>query len=162
MTTDMKKLEGLGKLLKAAGVKPAGAEAMVRDHIDEIQADARHHHAELIASVKALKDELAELQHNHASSVSEIRMATDLMRREIEMRSLAFGRTLRLAKFVLIIVVALQIILLVGLHTTTGSRLLDLGGFIPASETSNDMQAPAPASVPAPAPTSSPQGAAAK
>ncbi|GAA3728872.1 hypothetical protein GCM10022269_03130 [Sphingorhabdus rigui] len=159
MTTDMKKLEGLGKLLKAAGVKPAGAEAMVRDHIDEIQADARHHHAELIASVKALKEELVELQHNHASSVSEIRMATDLMRREIEMRSLAFGRTLRLAKFVLIIVVALQIILLVGLHTTTGSSLLDLGGFIPAS---NDVQARAPASVPAPAPTSSPQGAAAK
>ncbi|MEY4574578.1 MAG: hypothetical protein RL251_700, partial [Pseudomonadota bacterium] len=58
MTSDRKKLEGLGKLLKAAGVKPSGAEAMVRDHIDEIQADARHHHAELIASVKALKEEL--------------------------------------------------------------------------------------------------------
>ena len=159
MSTDNKKLEGLGKLLKAAGVKPAGAEAMVRDHIDEIQADARHHHAELIASVKALKDELVELQHNHASSVSEIRMATDLMRREIEMRSLAFGRTLRLAKFVLIILVALQVIILVGLHTTIGSNL---GRFIPASETLNDVQAPARKSVPAPAPTSSPQGAPAK
>jgi hypothetical protein len=157
MTSDMKKLEGLGKLLKAAGVKPAGAEAMVRDHIDEIQADARHHHAELIASVKALKEELVELQHNHASSVSEIRMATDVMRREIEARSVAFGRTLQIAKFVLIIVVALQLILLVSLHTTTGSSL---DRFIPASETSNDVQAPAPASIPTP--TSSPQGAATK
>lgn len=154
MTTDMKKLEGLGKLLKAAGVKPAGAEAMVRDHIDEIQADARQHHAELIASVKALKEELVELQHNHASSVSEIRMATDLMRREIEMRSLAFGRTLRLAKFALIIVVALQVILLVRLYTTTGSSLLDLSHFIPASEASNSLQAPPP--------TSSPQDTSAK
>jgi hypothetical protein len=157
MTSDMKKLEGLGKLLKAAGVKPAGAEAMVRDHIDEIQTDARQHHAELIASVKALREELIELRHNHASSVSEIRMATDVMRREIEARSLAFGRTLRLAKFVLIIVVALQLILLVSLHTTTGSSL---DRFIPASETSNDVQAPAPASIPTP--TSSPQGAATK
>ena len=160
MTSDMKKLEGLGKLLKAAGVKPAGAEAMVRDHIDEIQADARHHHAELIASVKALKEELVELQHNHASSVSEIRMATDVMRREIEARSVAFGRTLQIAKFVLIIVVALQVVLLVSIHTTTGSNLLDLSHFIPASETSNDVQAPAPASIPTP--TSSPQGAATK
>lgn len=154
MTTDMKKLEGLGKLLKAAGVKPAGAEAMVRDHIEEIQTDARQHHAELIASVKALKEELVELRHNHASSVSEIRMATDVMRREIEARSVAFGRTLRLAKIMLIIVVALQLILLVSLHTTTGSSLPDLGRFIPASETSNDVQAPSP--------TSSPQGAATK
>jgi hypothetical protein len=154
MTSDMKKLEGLGKLLKAAGVKPAGAEAMVRGHIDEIQADARQHHAELIASVKALKEELVELQHNHASSVSEIRMATDVMRHEIEARSVAFGRTLQIAKFVLIIVVVLQIVLLVSLHTTTGSNLLDLSHFMPASETSNDVQAPPP--------TSSPQGAATK
>jgi hypothetical protein len=154
MTSDMKKLEGLGKLLKAAGVKPAGAEAMVRDHIDEIQTDARHHHAELIASVKALKEELVELQHNHASSVSEIRMATDVMRHEIEAHSISFGRTLQIAKFVLIIVVALQVILLVSLHTATGSNLLDLSHFIPASETSNDVQAPPP--------TSSPQGAATK
>lgn len=162
MSTDNKKLEGLGKLLKAAGVKPAGAEAMVRDHIKNIQADTRHHHAELIASVNALKEELVELQHNHASSVSEIRMTTELMRREIEAHSISFGRTLRLAKFVLIILVALQIILLVGLHTTTGSSLPDLGRFIPASETSNDVQAPAPKSVLAPAPTSSPQVAPAK
>ncbi|WP_397576846.1 hypothetical protein [Sphingorhabdus sp.] len=144
----MKKLEGLGKLLKAAGVKPAGAEAMVRDHIDEIQADARQHHAELIASVKALKEELVELRHNHASSVSEIRMATDVMRREIEARSVAFGRTLQIAKFVLIIIVALQIVLLVGLFTTTGSSLPDLGRFIPASETANSLQAPPPTSSP--------------
>ena len=148
MTSDMKKLEGLGKLLKAAGVKPAGAEAMVRDHIDEIQADARQHHAELIASVKALKEELVELRHNHASSVSEIRMATDVMRREIEARSVAFGRTLQIAKFVLIIIVALQVILLVGLYTATGSSLPDLGRFIPASETANSLQAPPPTSSP--------------
>jgi hypothetical protein len=148
MTSDMKKLEGLGKLLKAAGVKPAGAEAMVRDHIDEIQADARHHHAELIASVTALKDELVELRHNHASSVSEIRMATDVMRREIEARSVAFGRTLQIAKFVLIIIVALQIVLLVRLYTTTGSSLPDLSRFIPASETANSVQAPSPTSSP--------------
>jgi hypothetical protein len=64
MSTDSKKLEGLGKLLKAAGVKPAGAEAMVRDHIKDIKADARHHNAELIESVNALKEELVELQHN--------------------------------------------------------------------------------------------------
>ena len=150
----MKKLEGLGKLLKAAGVKPAGAEAMVRDHIKDIKADARHHNAELIASVNALKEELVELQHNHASSVSEIRMATDVMRREIEARSVAFGRTLQIAKFVLIIVVALQVVLLVSIHTTTGSNLLDLSHSIPASETPNSMQAPTP--------TSSPQGAAVK
>ena len=148
MTSDMKKLEGLGKLLKAAGVKPAGAEAMVRDHIDEIQADARQHHAELIASVKALKEELVELRHNHASSVSEIRMATDVMRREIEARSVAFGRTLQIAKFVLIIVAVLQVILLVRLYTTTGSSLPDLGRFIPASETANSVQAPPPTSSP--------------
>lgn len=154
MISDIKKLEGLGKLLKAAGVKPAGAEALVRDHIDEIQADARQNHAELIASVKALREELVELRHNHASSVSEIRMATDVMRHEIEARSVAFGRTLHIAKFVLIIVVALQVILLVSIHTTTGSNLLDLSHFIPASETSNDVQAPSP--------TSSPQGAATK
>ena len=144
----MKKLEGLGKLLKAAGVKPAGAEAMVRGHIDEIQADARQHHAELIASVKALKEELVELQHNHASSVSEIRMATDVMRREIEARSVAFGRTLQIAKFVLIIIVALQIVLLVRLYTTTGSSLPELGRFIPASETANSVQASPPTSSP--------------
>jgi len=154
MSTDTKKLEGLGKLLKAAGVKPAGAEAMVRDHIKDIQADAHHHHAELIASVNALKEELVELQHNHASSVSEIRMATDVMRHEIEARSVAFGRTLQIAKFVLIIVVTLQIILLVSIHTTTGSNLLDLSHSIPASETPNSVQAPTP--------TSSPQGAAVK
>ena len=157
MSTDSKKLEGLGKLLKAAGVKPAGAEAMVRDHIKDIKADARHHNAELIASVNALKEELVELQHNHASSVSEIRMTTELMQREIEAHSISFGRTLQIAKFVLIIVVALQVILLVSLHTTTGGSIL-----IPAFETSNDVQAPAPKSVPAPAPTSSPQGAPAK
>ena len=151
MTTDNKKLEGLGKLLKAAGVKPAGAEAMVRDHIKDIQADARHHHAELIASVKALKEELVELQHNHASSVSEIRMTIELMRHEIEARSVAFGRTLQIAKFALIIVVALQVILLVSLHMTKGG---DLSRFIPASETSNDVRAPTP--------TSSAQGAPAK
>ena len=148
MTSDIKKLEGLGKLLKAAGVKPAGAEAMVRDHIDEIQADARQHHAELIASVKALKEELVELQHNHASSVSEIRMATDVMRREIEARSVAFGRTLQIAKFVLIIVAVLQIVLLVGLYTATGSSLPELSRFIPASETANSVQAPPPTSSP--------------
>ncbi len=154
MSTDSKKLEGLGKLLKAAGVKPAGAEAMVRDHIKDIKADARHHNAELIASVYALKEELVELQHNHASSVSEIRMTIELMRHEIEARSVASDRTLQIAKFVLIIVVALQVILLVSIHTTTGSNLLDLSHFIPASETSNDVQAPSP--------TSSPQGAATK
>ena len=159
MSTDNKKLEGLGKLLKAAGVKPAGAEAMVRDHIKNIQADTRHHNAELIASVKALKEELVELQHNHASSVSEIRMTTELMRREIEAHIISFGRTLLLAKFVLIILVALQIIILVGLHTTIGSNI---GRLIPAFETLNDVQAPAPKSVLVPAPTSSPQGAPAK
>lgn len=148
MSTDNKKLEGLGKLLKAAGVKPAGAEAMVRDHIKNIQADARHHNAELIASVKSLKEELVELQHNHASSVSEIRMATDVMRREIEARSVAFGRTLQIAKFVLIIIVALQVVLLVCLYTATGSSLPDLGRFIPASETANSVQAPPPTSSP--------------
>lgn len=151
MSTDNKKLEGLGKLLKAAGVKPAGAEAMVRDHIKDIQADAHHHHAELIASVNALKEELVELQLNHASSVSEIRMAIELMRHEIEARSVASDRTLQIAKFALIIVVALQIILLVSLHITKGS---DLSRFILASETSNDVQVPTP--------TSSAQGAPAK
>jgi hypothetical protein len=149
MTTNTKQLEGLGKLLKAAGVKPAGAEAMVRDHIKDIKADTRHHNAELIASVNVLKEELVELQHNHALSVSEIRMATELMRHEIEARSVASDRTLQIAKFALIIVVALQVILLVSLHTTTGGSIL-----IPAFETSNDVQAPTP--------TSSAQGAPAK
>jgi hypothetical protein len=124
---------------------------MVRDHIQDIQADAHHHHAELIASVKAVKEELVELQHNHASSASEIRMTIELMRHEIEARSVAFGRTLQIAKFALIIVMALQVILLVSLHITTGS---DLSRFILASETSNDVQVPTP--------TSSAQGAPAK
>jgi hypothetical protein len=73
------------------------------------------------------------------------------MRHEIEARSVASDRTLQIAKFALIIVVALQIILLVSLHITTGS---DLSRFILASETSNDVQVPTL--------TSSAQGAPAK
>jgi len=160
MTTDTKRLEGLGKLLKAAGVKPAGAEAMVRDHLDEIQDDARHYNAELIASVKALEKELAGLQHNHASSVSEIRMATDLMRREIEARSVSFGRTLQIAKLALIILVALQVIILVSLHTTMGINMPDISRVLPTLETSSDVKVPAQTS--APIPTSSPLSASAK
>jgi len=160
MTTDTKRLEGLGKLLKAAGVKPAGAEAMVRDHLDEIQDDARHYHAELIASVKALEKELAGLQHNHALSVSEIRMATDLMRREIEARSVSFGRTLQIAKLALIILVALQVIILVSLHTTMGISMPDISRVLPTLEASSDVQVPAQTS--APIPTSSPLSASAK
>jgi hypothetical protein len=162
MTSNTKQLEGLGKLLKAAGVKPAGAEAMVRDHLDEIQGDTRHYHAELIASVKKLETELVELQHNHASSVSEIRMATDLMRREIEARSISFDQTLKIAKFVLIILVALQVIVLASLQTTIGSKMPDIGDFIPSNGSTQEAPAPARTSVPAPAPTARPQGAPAK
>lgn len=164
MTTDTKQLEGLGKLLKAAGVKPAGAEAMVSNHLDEIQDDARQYHAELVASVKALEEEMVELRHHHASSVSEIRMATDLMRREIEARSISFDQTLKLAKFVLLVLVALQVIILVSLPTSIGTKMPDIGRFIPGLETSNKGQAPARASVPvtAPASTSHPQVAPAK
>jgi hypothetical protein len=129
-------------LLKAAGVKPAGAEAMVRDHLDEIQGDTRHYHAELIASVKKLETELVELQHNHASSVSEIRMATDLMRREIEARSISFDQTLKFAKFVLIILVALQVIVLASLQTTIGSKMPDIGDFIPSNGSTQEAPAP--------------------
>jgi hypothetical protein len=156
MTTDTKQLEGLGKLLKAAGVKPAGAEAMVRDHLDEIQDDARQYHAELIASVKVLEEEMIELRHHHASSVSEIRMATDLMRREIEARSISFDQTLKLAKFVLLVVVALQVMVLVSLQSTVGSNMPDISRFIPALETAHEAPAAERAITPAPAPTSRP------
>lgn len=162
MTTDTKQLEGLGKLLKAAGVKPAGAEAMVSNHLDEIQDDARQYHSELIASVKALEEELVELRHHHASSVSEIRMATDLMRREIEARSISFDQTLKLAKFVLILLVALQVMVLVSLQSTLGSNTPDMGSFVPALETAREAPAAEPASAPAPAPTSPPPVAPAK
>lgn len=162
MTADTKQLEGLGKLLKAAGVKPSGVEAMVRDHLDEIQDDARQHHAELIAAVKILEAELIELRHHHASSVSEIRIATDLMRREIEGRSITFDQTLHLAKFVLIVLISLQIMVIVSLQSTMSSSTEDISSIIPAIETAYEPEAPEPNSVPAPAPTSSPQGAPSK
>ena len=162
MTTDTKQLEGLGKLLKAAGVQPAGAEAMVRDHLDEIQDDARQYHSELIASVKALEEEMVELRHHHASSVSEIRMATDLMRREIEARSISFDQTLKLAKFVLLVLVALQVIILVSLQPTLVSNMPNISDFIPALEASDEAPAAEPARAPTPAPTSRPQVAPAK
>lgn len=162
MTADTKQLEGLGKLLKAAGVNPSGAEALVRDHLGEIQDDARQHHAELIASVKVLEAELIELRHNHASSVSEIRMATDLMRREIEARSISFDQTLQLAKFVLIVLVSLQVVVIVSLQSTVNSPMPDISRFIPAIETNHEPVAREPTSVPAPAPNSSPQGAPSK
>ena len=37
MTAKVKQFEGLGRLLKAAGVKPASAEQMIREHLDSIQ-----------------------------------------------------------------------------------------------------------------------------
>lgn len=109
MITETKQLEGLGKLLKAAGVKPAGTEQMVREHLHDMQQEATQHHAEMVNMVRTVKDELIELRHNHSLALAEIRIATDLMRREVEASSMSIMRTLRLAKAGMVLLMLMQL-----------------------------------------------------
>lgn len=149
MTAKGKQLEGLGRLLKAAGVKPTGAEQIIRTHLDKIQYDAGQQHSEIVETVRVLQDELVELRHNHSFSLSEIRAATDLMRNELEASSAVFTQTLRRAKAALAVIALIQIALLfILLATLDGDiRLPNFGSAPVAGET------PAQPGLPAPAPT---------
>lgn len=129
MTAEVKQLEGLGRLLKAAGVKPAGAEQMIREHLDNMQDDARQQHADVVDTVRTLKEELIELRHNHSFTLSEIRMATDLMRREVEASSLAVTQTLRRAKAGLALLVVTQIVIVLILLAASVRDLIHLPEF---------------------------------
>lgn len=123
MIAETKQLEGLGKLLKAAGVKPAGTEQMVREHLHDMQQEATQHHAEMAHMVRTVKDELIELRHSHSLALAEIRMATDLMRREVEASSMSFMRTLRLAKAGMILLMLMQLGIFAILVTNNGRDL---------------------------------------
>jgi len=121
---EAKQLEGLGRLLKAAGVKPAGAEQLIRTHLDQLHSDAKLQHAEISAMVRALEGELIELRHSQAHSVSEVRIATDLMRREIEVVSIIVIPMLRAAKRTIIVFAILQIVIFGVLMSTIGRDTL--------------------------------------
>lgn len=120
MIAEAKQLEGLGRLLKAAGVKPAGTEQLIRDHLQEMYSDAKLQHAEITAMVRALEDELVELRHSQTLSVSEIRIATDLMRREVEVSNITLLPLLRAAKKGLVLFAVLQFAILAVLLSTVG------------------------------------------
>lgn len=124
MIAEAKQLEGLGRLLKAAGVKPAGAEQLIRDHLQETYSDAKLQHAEIQALVRALEEELIELRHSQALSVSEIRIATDLMRREVELSSITLLPLLRAAKRSLIFFAILQLAIFAALISIVGRDLI--------------------------------------
>lgn len=124
MIAEAKQLEGLGRLLKAAGVKPAGAEQLIRDHLQETYSDAKLQHAEIQALVRALEEELIELRHSQALSVSEIRIATDLMRREVELSSITLLPLLRAAKRSLIFFAILQLAIFAALISVVGRDLI--------------------------------------
>lgn len=132
MTAEIKQLEGLGKLLKAAGVKPAGAEQMIREHIDSLQDEARQQHGDIVEGVSALKDELIELRHNHSRSLSEFRIMADLTRREVEASSQSFRQMLRWAKAAFFLVVVLQIAIIAILFATSARNLIRFPEFAPA------------------------------
>lgn len=146
MIAEAKQLEGLGRLLKAAGVKPAGAEQLIREHLQEMHSDAKLQHAEIRAMVRALEEELVELRHSQALSVSEIRIATDLMRREVEVSSITLIPLLRTGKRSLILFVVLQLAVFAVLMSTVGRDLirwpnLDLTMFI-AERTTQSVEPP--------------------
>lgn len=124
MIAEAKQLEGLGKLLKAAGVKPAGTEQMVRDHLHDIQHDATQQHAEILNAMRAVSEDLVVLQQNHSSSFAEIRMAAELMRREVEVSSIVFLGTLRWAKSGLILLILMQLGIFAVLFSTVGRDLI--------------------------------------
>lgn len=149
MIAEAKQLEGLGRLLKAAGVKPAGAEQLIRTHLDELHSDAKLQHAEISAMVRALEEELIELRHSQAHSVSEVRIATDLMRREIEVVSIMVIPMLRAAKRTIIFFAILQIVIFgVLMSTIVGDTLrwpnIDLTMFSaePAARTAQQPMVP--------------------
>lgn len=124
MIAEAKQLEGLGRLLKAAGVKPAGAEQLIRDHLQETYSAAKLQHAEIQALVRALEEELIELRHSQALSVSEIRIATDLMRREVEVSNITLLPLLRAAKKSLIFFAILQLAIFAALIFIVGRDLI--------------------------------------
>lgn len=151
MIAEAKQLEGLGRLLKAAGVKPAGAEQLIRAHLDELHSDAKLQHAEISAMVRVLEDELIELRHSQAHSVSEVRIAADLMRREIEVTSIMVMPILRAAKRTIILFAVLQIVIFALLMSTIGRETLrwpniDLTMFTaePATRPAQQPLAPTP------------------
>jgi hypothetical protein len=121
---EAKQLEGLGRLLKAAGVKPAGTEQLIRDHLQEMYSDAKLQHAEIQAMVRALEEELVELRHSQALSVSEIRIATDLMRREVEVSNITLIPLLRAAKKALVLFAVLQLAVFAVLLYTVGRDMV--------------------------------------
>ena len=149
MTAKGKQLEGLGRLLKAAGVKPTGTEQIIRTHLDKIQYDAGRQHSEIVQTVRLLQEELAELRHNHSLSLAEIRTATDLMRNELEASSTGFIQSLRRAKAALATIVLIQIaILIILLATLDGDIRLPNFGSAPVA-----AKSPAHPGLPAAAPT---------
>ena len=149
MTAKVKQLEGLGRLLKAAGVKPASAEQMIREHLDSIQDGTQQRHAEIVKTVRALEKELVELRQSHSLSVSEIRMTTDLIHHEFEANSIVVAQILRHAKAWIAIIVLIQIAILSILLVTAASdsRWFDFGS-TPATVKS-PMKAGIPTAAPA-------------
>lgn len=124
MIAEAKQLEGLGRLLKAAGVKPAVAEQLIQTHLDELHSDAKLQHTEISEMASALKEELIELRHSQSQSVSEVRIATDLMRREIEAISITVLPILRAAKRTIILFAILQIVIFGVVMSTMGRNSL--------------------------------------
>ena len=129
MTAKVKQLEGLGRLLKAAVVKPARAEQMIREHLDSIQDGTQQRHAEIVKTVRTLEEELVELRQSHSRSVSEIRITTDLIHHEFEANSIVVVQMLRHAKAWIAIIVLIQIAILSIMLVTAASntRWLDFG-----------------------------------
>jgi len=149
MTAKVKQLEGLGRLLKAAGVKPASAEQMIRAHLDSIQDGTQQRHVEIAKTVRALEEELVELRQSHSLSVSEIRMTTDLIHHEFAANSIVVVQMLRNAKAWITIIVLIQIAILSVLLATAASDMqwLDFGS-TPATVKS-PMKAGIPTAAPA-------------
>jgi hypothetical protein len=124
MTSEIKQLEGLGRLLKAAGVKPAGAEQMIREHLDSIQEDGRQQHAQIVETVRTLEQELVEFRHNHAFALAEIRIATDMMRRDVEASNWASSQTLRRSQAAIVLLIVMQIAIIAILFATSARDLI--------------------------------------
>jgi len=139
---EAKQLEGLGRLLKAAGVKPAGAEKLIRDHLQETYSDAKAQHAEIRAMVAALEEELIELRHSQALSASEIRIATDLMRREVEVSGITLVPLFRSAKKTLILFAVLQLAIFAVLISIVGRDVIRWPNFELTTQTSEQTTQP--------------------
>jgi len=102
---------------------------MIREHLDSIQDGTQQRHAEIVKTVRALEEELAELRQSHSLSVSEIRLTTDLIHHEFEANSIVVVQMLRHAKAWIAIIVLIQIAILSIMLVTAASntRWLDFG-----------------------------------